>query len=226
VHRRHFTKLYIRHKRPQRAGLTFSNMAMTPDMETMMTEPTTPESPAASPAPASATPAPVATKRRKWPWIVGGLAAVTISGAVMAQTFAPPRFMGHGMSGGFEQMDPARMAEFADKGVRHLAIEIDATTEQQEKLRAIVRDLTKDLAPLRGARQDAASRARSLLTSSNLDKADIEKFRAEQLSKADAVSKRITQAIADAAEVLTPEQRRKLADRIPQRGSGPFWRRG
>lgn len=188
-----------------------------------MTEPNAPE----SPAPAAATaPAPVATKRRKWPWIVGGLAAVTISGAVMAQTFAPPRFMGHGMRGGFEQMDPARMAEFADKGVRHLAIEIDATPEQQEKLRAIVRDLTKDLAPLRGARQDAASRARSLLTSSTLDKAEIEKFRAEQIGKADAVSKRITQAIADAAEVLTPEQRRKLADRLPPRGSGPFWRRG
>ena len=41
--------------------------------------------------------------------------------------------------------DPARIEDGADRGVRHLAIEIDATNEQQEKLRAIVKGAVKDL---------------------------------------------------------------------------------
>ena len=55
----------------------------------------------------------------------------------------------------------------------------------------------------------------------------MEKLRAEQIALADTVSKRVVQALGDAAEVLSPEQRRKLNDRFPPVGSfGPNWRRG
>ena len=40
-------------------------------------------------------------------------------------------------------------------------------------------------------------------------------------------SKRIAQALADAAEVLTPEQRRKIGERLERaRRSWPGWHRG
>ena len=80
----------------------------------------------------------------------------------------------------------------------------------------------KDLLPLRDGRADVANRARSLLTAVTVDKAEIEKFRAEQVGRIDAVSKRIAQAIDDVSDVLTPGQRLKIADRLPPRGAGPF----
>jgi periplasmic protein CpxP/Spy len=100
----------------------------------------------------------------------------------------------------------------ADRAVRHLAIEIDATAEQQDKLRVIVHDAVKDLLPYREKIMAARATARDLLTRDTVDRVAIEKFRTDMLATHDAVSKRLVQAVADSAEVLTPEQRRKIAD--------------
>jgi Spy/CpxP family protein refolding chaperone len=43
------------------------------------------------------------------------------------------------------------------------------------------------------------------------DRAALEALRAEHLALADDVSKRLAAGLADAADVLTPEQRAKLA---------------
>jgi Spy/CpxP family protein refolding chaperone len=102
--------------------------------------------------------------------------------------------------------------ERIEKMVRHLAIEVDATPEQQERLIAIARGAAKDLEPLRGQHQEARRQAIELLSRETIDRAAIEKLRAAKLAQADAASRRLTQAIADAAEVLTPEQRRRLAE--------------
>jgi periplasmic protein CpxP/Spy len=114
----------------------------------------------------------------------------------------------------------------ADRAVRHLAIEIDATSEQQDKLRAIVHDAVKDLLPVREKIMAARATARDLLTRETVDRAALEKFRTDMLATHDAVSKRLVQAVADAAEVLTPEQRRKIADMVAAHrgrwGGGPW----
>ena len=69
-----------------------------------------------------------------------------------------------------------------------------------------------------------------LLTQPTVDRSAIEALRAEQLSLADAASKRFAQALGDAAEVLTPEQRRKIDDRLTElrerRGFWHRWHRG
>jgi periplasmic protein CpxP/Spy len=122
----------------------------------------------------------------------------------------------------------------ADRMIRHLAVEIDATAEQQDKLRSVVRGAVKDLLPVREKLLAARATARDLLTQQTIDRAAIEKLRADQIEVHDAASKRIVQAVADAAEALTPEQRRKLASMLPPRGGawggGPWgggpWGRG
>ena len=104
--------------------------------------------------------------------------------------------------------------------IRHLAVEIDATTEQQDKLRPIVRAAVKDLLPVRDKMLAARATGRELLTQQTIDRAALEKLRADQIATHEAVSKQLVQAVADAAEVLTPEQRRKISDMLPPGGWG------
>ena len=145
--------------------------------------------------------------------------------------FGPPfgHWHGHGywhggpFGGGF---DPARAEERADRMIRHISVEVDATAEQQEKLRGIVKNAVKDMVPMREKMFAARKQARDLLFGQSVDRAAIEKLRAEQIGTVDALSKRFTQALADAAEVLTPEQRRKLEGLLPSASGWRGWWRG
>jgi Spy/CpxP family protein refolding chaperone len=106
-----------------------------------------------------------------------------------------------------------------DRMIGHVAVEIDATAEQQDKLRSIAHAAVKDLLLVREKVQAARVTGRELLTQQTIDRAALEKLRADQIAIHDAASRRLIQAIADAAETLTPEQRRKVAD-LAARGSG------
>jgi Spy/CpxP family protein refolding chaperone len=56
-----------------------------------------------------------------------------------------------------------------------------------------------------------------LLAKPNVDRAALEAIRAQEIQAADAMSKRFVQSLADVAEVLTPEQRAQLAEKMKQR---------
>jgi protein CpxP len=164
--------------------------------------------------------------------VAAGLTGAAITSAFsrgpgFGQGFGPGFGPGHwhgGMMGG--SFDPAQAEDRADRMVRHMAIELDATDAQQDKLRAVVKTAVKDLIPLREKAQSARLKARELLTQPTIDRAEIEKFRTEQVALADTFTKRVSQAIGDAAEILTPDQRRKLNDRLPPMGGpGHPWNR-
>jgi Spy/CpxP family protein refolding chaperone len=63
----------------------------------------------------------------------------------------------------------------------------------------------------------ARAKAIALMSAPTIDRAAIETLRVEQIGLADTASKRIAQALADTAEVLSPEQRVKLAERMQRR---------
>ncbi len=162
--------------------------------------------------------------------------------SVNAITATPASFEGRfgpGFGPGWASSLPDSVIEafvdaHADRMIRHLAVEIDATTEQQDKLRAIMRSAVKDLLPVREKMMAARVAGRELLTQATVDRAALEKLRADQIATHEAVSKQLVQVIADAADVLTPEQRRKVMDILPAGGmdrgppGGPggwgFWR--
>jgi len=121
-------------------------------------------------------------------------------------------------------LDPAAVDEHLDRMLKHLYVEIDATDEQKQKLEPIVKQAAKDLLPLRDKARAARKQAVELLTADTIDRNAIEALRAEHLQLAEQASKRLTQALSDVAEVLTPAQRKQIAERIERRGRG--WRHG
>ena len=171
--------------------------------------------------------APIGRRRRRWLPVAAIALAAAFTGAVASSAigqYGPPWGRWHGPGFMHGPLTPAQVEDRVDRGIRHAVIELDATPEQQEKLRAIARGAVKDLLPIREKAQAARERAAELLTQPKVDRAAIEAFRAEQLGLADAASKRFAQAIADAAEVLTPEQRQKANEWAKWRRS--FWHRG
>jgi Spy/CpxP family protein refolding chaperone len=125
---------------------------------------------------------------------------------------------GHGgwHRGGFmgTALDPAMVDERLDRMLKHLYVEIDATDAQKQQLAPIVKGAARDLLPLRAKIHDARRQAVELLSRESVDRATLETLRADQLRLAEQASMRFTQALADVADVLTPEQRKQLAERI------------
>jgi Spy/CpxP family protein refolding chaperone len=158
-------------------------------------------------------------KRAAIATLIGGVAA-----GIGVTAFA------HGSGGGWHRggfaagpLDPAQVDQHLERMLRHLYVEIDATDEQKDRLAPIVKQAAKDLLPLREKASDARRKAAELLTQDSIDRAAIETLRAEQLQLAEQASRRFTQALADIADVLTPAQRRQIAQRFEHHRG---WRHG
>lgn len=137
---------------------------------------------------------------------IGGVAAlavgaVGIAGAV-SQGFGAPSGMGR-FGGGMG---------FGEHRVSRILEEVDATPEQEQKIWAIIDGTRSEVRPaIRGFR-DAREQVADILGGATIDRAAIEKLRAERIAALDETSKKVTAALVGAAEVLTPEQRGKLAE--------------
>jgi len=138
--------------------------------------------------------------------LAGGIAA-----AVGFQALAQGRRHGHG------PIDPAELDKHLERMLKHLYVEIDATEAQKQQLEPIVKQAAKDLLPMRERVHAARREAIELLAQERIDPAALEALRAQQIGLADQVSRRLTRAIAEAAEVLTPAQRKELAAHFARR---------
>jgi len=97
---------------------------------------------------------------------------------------------------------------------------VDASTDQRQKVRAIFEQAANDLHTLRQKRGDNRRQIGQALTEATIDRARIETLRADQVKLSDATSKRLTDALVEAAEVLTPAQRADLGRRFERRRGG------
>jgi periplasmic protein CpxP/Spy len=124
--------------------------------------------------------------------------------------YGPP--MHGGMMGGGSMFGfgPERMFDFALSSV-------GATSEQKLKIVTIAQSAMQELRPLRDRRYTASLKLAILLKADTVDRAAIEKLRAEEFAAFEAGSKRAAQALSEAAEVLTPAQRQQLVERWENR---------
>lgn len=150
-------------------------------------------------------------------WALAGIASITIGAMSIAgishANDGPGRGTHHhGMHG---PMDPATASKRIDRMIERMLS--DGTPEQKAKVSAIAKAALNDLQPLREKHRAARADAMKILSQPTIDRTALEKIRASELQLADQISRRMTQAMADAAEVLTPEQRATLAERFKQR---------
>jgi Spy/CpxP family protein refolding chaperone len=155
--------------------------------------------------------------RRLRRWTLAGIAAAAVGAFAFHNLAHGAHGAGCGHRGMHGSMDPESVGKFIDWRVSSMLSKVDATPEQKSKIGDIAKTAVKELAPLRAQHQAARAKAMELFTQPTVDRAALEKLRADELQLAETVSKRATQAIADAADVLTPAQRVKLAERWKQR---------
>ena len=137
-----------------------------------------------------------------------GVVAVQTVGAVQALGPGPVR---RGLCG---SLDPAQVDKKIDRIAGWIVEDLGGTPEQQAKLTAIAKAAAKDLAPVHDELVAGRRQAVEILTAREIDRAALEAHRARQMQLLTTVSERLTAAVADAAEVLTPEQRVKAANRL------------
>jgi periplasmic protein CpxP/Spy len=143
---------------------------------------------------------------------VGTVAAALALGGVAAH--AQPG--GHGGHHG----GPAMMAHggglFGGR-MEHLLDLVNATDSQRSQIDAIFKAARQDLSGQRETGKKLHEQMVALYTATNIDAAAIEAVRVQMSAQHEAASKRLSQASIDAARVLTPEQRAKIAEVMKKR---------
>ena len=154
------------------------------------------------------------TPSRRW---FGG--AALLGGLTLLAGGARAQGMGGGGRGWGHHgmMDPENMAKRVEHRIGKLIADVGGTPEQKDKLVALARATLADLKPLREQHMAARRQGMVLLTAPSIDRGALEQLRVSQMQAADAMSQRTLKAMADAAEVLSAEQRSRLAERMTQR---------
>ena len=150
-------------------------------------------------------------------------AIVTVAATLVTGVGLKALAWGHG-GGGWHRggfmggpIDPAKLDEHLDRMLKHLYVEVDATEAQKLQLGPIVKAAARDLLPMRDRMREARAQAVTLLSAPTVDRVALEALRAGQLQLAEQASRRFTQALADVADVLTPEQKKQIAEHVARR---------
>jgi Spy/CpxP family protein refolding chaperone len=127
--------------------------------------------------------------------LLAGSLALTAGGAAYANNTNGKTF------------DPAKFNEHIDKRVDKALTGTDATADQKTKVSGILKQAFTDMKPMHDKRIENRKAMAEAMQAPTIDKAKIETLRQEQLKTSDASSKRFTQALTDAGDVLSAPQR-------------------
>jgi Spy/CpxP family protein refolding chaperone len=106
-----------------------------------------------------------------------------------------------------QAFDPAKFQQRIEKRVDKALGSTDATADQKKKVTEILQTAFKGMKGFHGQRVENRKAMEAAMQAPTIDAARIEQIRAEQMKIADASSKRFTQALVDAGNVLNASQR-------------------
>ena len=102
-------------------------------------------------------------------------------------------------------------------GERMLDI-VNATPEQRTQIKQIIDRNVAERQAQRTAHLALRDQARQLFTQPTVDAAAAEQLRQQMLQQHDQASRRMMQSMLEISRILTPEQRKQMADHMAQRG--------
>jgi periplasmic protein CpxP/Spy len=163
-----------------------------------------------------------------WRWVTLGM-ALSVAGALGIVNLASahpapdgpgmpggPRAhgMGMGMGGGLGWAPG--MPLLGGPMSERLLEDIQATPAQREQLNRIAEAARTDLRAKAEAARPDPGRLAELLAKPVVDEAAVEALRRQALQRHDETTRRLQVAMLEAAKVLTPEQRARIAERMKQ----------
>lgn len=141
-----------------------------------------------------------------------GIGAVTAQSAGGGEGWGMHRMMGDNGKGGRH----GGMGGFMGHRLSGVLEDAGASQEQIDKIKTIVEQARTDMEPLRDGMRESRGELMTLLSAPTVDTAAIEKLRSERVASMDEASKKAVASFVEAANVLTPEQRAKLATEFEQ----------
>ena len=126
-----------------------------------------------------------------------------------------------------QAFDPAKFQQRVEARVDKALTGTDATADQKKKVSTIIEQAFTDMKPLHDKRVENSKAMADAMQAPTIDKARIEALRQEQMKVSDAGSKRFTQALTDAGDVLSAQQRQAFFKKWSERGEhGHHGKRG
>ena len=146
---------------------------------------------------------------------IGGLVGSLLATSFTAWSQAQPG-RGCGWHGRHTALTPEERSARAEFATEWVLSRVDASEEQRARIKAIVQDALKDFSQLREQHVQNREAFMSALARPAVDREALNQIRQAELQLAGSASDRLVNAIADAADVLTPEQRTKLVELAQQ----------
>lgn len=147
-------------------------------------------------------------------WMLAGVTAIAActlgaAGAGLAQSRHGTVGM-HMMHGG--TAGPAAMNAHLDAMLKELVP--DATPDQAARLKADMKAVHGDMGAVHAQFEQTHQQLHALLFAPTIDRAALERVRADQIRQIDQASKQLVDKLVAAAEVLTPAQRAGIATKL------------
>jgi periplasmic protein CpxP/Spy len=149
------------------------------------------------------------------------LAAIGVSAWAQPAPPAPPPGMDggpgmhhHGMRGG---MGGGMMFGGSPRAIDHMLDGLGASDAQRTQIKQIVAQAAVDIKAQAAAGRGLRQRGMQIFTAPTVDANAAEQLRQQMLQQHDQMSRRVTQAMIAVANVLTPEQRAKVGERMRDR---------